>query len=365
MLDSNDLAAGIVKAQTDFASYYVLGYYTSNPEEDGRYRKVQVRLKSPEKLKLAYRAGYYAPKTFDKYTESDRERHLEEALRLEDPITDLPVALEVDYFRRAKDRYVVPVAVKIPGSVIPIARKKEKEEARLDFIAEIRDAKGRVAAMVRDFIRIRLTAEDLGKLPSRLLQYDTAFTLPPGDYRVKFVVRENEDGKLGTFETKFGIPDLAAENSWLRTSSVVWGSQRVPLETRVGSAENRRNVTRSHPLVRDGMKLVPSITKVLRTGQELFVLVEVYEPGQTPQQALDLQASVSVFGTKGKALESAPVSIRAKSDPKAVSVPIELRIPLEKLGAGNYICQLSVVDRVGRKFAFDRTPLVVLPAAAQ
>jgi len=364
MLDSNDLATGIVQAQQSFSSYYILGYYSSNPAEDGRYRRVEVKLKSPEKYKLEYRAGYYAPKTFDKYTSTDKERQLEEALRLGDPVTGLPMAIEVNWFRRAKDRYIVPVAVKIPGSVIPLARKKEREEAQLDFIAEVRDARGRTVASVRDFIRIRLSGENTGQLARKLLQYDTAFTLPPGGYRLKFVARENENGRLGTFETKFTIPDLAAEQSWLRTSSVVWGSQRIPLEKNIGAATRNDKSARNNPLVREGAKLVPSITKVIREGGELFVLFEVYEPGVTSDQGIDIEASVSLFNRKGKALESEPVVLDTKADAKTSSVPVQLRVPLANLPPGNYLCQVSVVDKASGKFAFHRTPMVILPAFA-
>ena len=364
MLDSNDLATGIVQAQQSFSSYYILGYYSSNPAEDGRYRRVEVKLKSPEKYKLEYRAGYYAPKTFDKYTSTDKERQLEEALRLGDPVTGLPMAIEVNWFRRAKDRYIVPVAVKIPGSVIPLARKKEREEAQLDFIAEVRDAHGRTVASVRDFIRIRLSGENTGQLARKLLQYDTAFTLPPGGYRLKFVARENENGRLGTFETKFTIPDLAAEQSWLRTSSVVWGSQRIPLEKNIGAATRNDKSARNNPLVREGAKLVPSITKVIREGGELFVLFEVYEPGVTSDQGIDIEASVSLFNRKGKALESEPVVLDTKADAKTPSVPVQLRVPLANLPPGNYLCQVSVVDKASGKFAFHRTPMVILPAFA-
>ncbi|MEP7366312.1 MAG: VWA domain-containing protein [Acidobacteriota bacterium] len=364
MLDSNDLATGIVQAQQSFSSYYILGYYSANPAEDGRYRRVEVKLKSPEKYKLDYRAGYYAPKTFDKYTNTDKERQLEEALRLGDPVTDLPMALEVNWFRRAKDRYIVPLAVKIPGSVIPVTQKKEREEAQLDFIAEVRDTRGRTVASVRDFIRIKLTGENTGQLAKKLLQYDTAFTLPPGEYRLKFVARENENGRLGTFETKFVIPDLATEQAWLRTSSVVWGSQRVPLEKTVGAATKNDKAAKNNPLVREGAKLVPSITKVIREGGELFVLFEVYEAGTTPAQNIDIEASVSLFNRKGKALESEPVVLDIKADAKSPSVPVQLRVPLANLPPGDYLCQVSVVDKASGKFAFHRTPMVILPALA-
>jgi VWFA-related protein len=364
LLDSNDLAEGIVQAQQDFSSYYILGYYSSDASEDGKYRRVQVRITSPEKLKLEYRAGYFAPKTFDKYTDADKERQLEEALRLGDPVTDLPVALEVLYFRRAKDRYIIPVAVKIPGSAIPFVKRKGNEQAQLDFIAEIRDKSGRPAATVRDFIRIRLDQQNASQLAERLLHYDTAFTLPPGEYKIKFVVRENQGGKLGTFETKFTIPDLTLDQPYLRTSSVVWGNQRVPLNAAVGVAEKKNKLAKTHPLVRDNQKLIPSITKVVRDGQQLYVLFEVYEPGETPEKGIDIEANVTLFGRKGKAVSSEPVIVTTRANDKAVSIPIELRVPIERLPAGSYTCQLSIIDKAAGKFAFQRTPLVILPKAA-
>ena len=277
-------------------SYYILGYYSSNPAEDGRYRRVEVKLKSPEKYKLEYRAGYYAPKTFDKYTSTDKERQLEEALRLGDPVTGLPMAIEVNWFRRAKDRYIVPVAVKIPGSVIPLAQKKEREEA-LDFIAEVRDARGRAVASVRDFIRIRLSGENTGQLARKLLQYDTAFTLPPGGYRLKFVARENENGRPEPLKQSLRFPIWRPNNPGWRTSSVVWGSQRIQLE-KISVPQPETTSPPGTTLVREGAKLVPSITKVIREGGELFVLFEVYEPGVTSDQGIDIEA-VSLFNRKG------------------------------------------------------------------
>jgi len=178
------------------------------------------------------------------------------------------------------------------------------------------------------------------------------------------VARENENGRLGTFETKFTIPDLAAEQAWLRTSSVVWGTQRVPLQQRVGAADKKDKSNKGNPLVRNGAKLIPSVTRVVREGGELFVLFEVYEPGSTPAQTLDLEASVSLFNRKGKALESEAVVIDSRPSEKSPSVPVQLRVPLENLPPGDYLCQVSVVDKAGKKFAFHRTPMVILPAQA-
>jgi VWFA-related protein len=47
----------------ELRSQYVLGYYSTNPERDGKYRQVVIKLAVPEprELRTYYRRGYYAP----------------------------------------------------------------------------------------------------------------------------------------------------------------------------------------------------------------------------------------------------------------------------------------------------------------
>src|ERR1035438_8742303 len=105
LLDQNDLSLGIQQAQKDMVSYYILGYYSTNAALDGRFRRIQVKLARNATAKLDYRSGYFAGKDFKQFNSSDRERQLQEALMLGDPVNDLTVAMEVNYFRQAKDRY--------------------------------------------------------------------------------------------------------------------------------------------------------------------------------------------------------------------------------------------------------------------
>ncbi|MCX6636051.1 MAG: VWA domain-containing protein, partial [Acidobacteria bacterium] len=362
LLDSNDLSTGIVQAQKDISSYYILGYYSANPAENGRYRRIRVRLESQPQAKLDFRSGYFAPKQFKDFNASDKERQLEEALLLGDPFTDLTLALEVDWFRLGRDRYFIPLAVKIPGSQIELARKKGLEETTLDFIGQVRNSKGVLAATVRDSIKVKLRGDTAGQLGRRLLQYDTGFTLTPGDYTLKFLARENETGKLGTFETKFKVPDLAAPTSYLRLSSVVWSNQREPLAAAVGAAERSKRLLATHPLVKDGQKLIPSITKVFRKDQNLYVYFEVYDLGAAAERKTpNIAATLSFFRGKVKAFESEPLRVTQASARGAHIIPVEFQAPLERLQPGEYTCQVNVIDQAGNKFAFARSPLVLLP----
>lgn len=364
-MDSNDLALGISQAQADIASYYILGYYTSDPKEDGKFRRVQVKLNPQVQAKLDYRSGYFAPKQFQQFNAADKEKQLEDALLLGDPVTDLPVALEVDYFRLAKGTYFVPVAAKIPGSELELVKKRGADSADLDFIGQVRDAKGKLAGVVRDNIRITLKGESAGQIAKRAILYDSGFTLPPGEYTLKFLARENTTGKMGTFETAFRIPDLNAEDKALRLSSVVWSNQREALSAAVGAAEKNKKLLATHPLVKDGQKLMPSITRAFRKDQNLYVYLEVYDPGTNPtNQAAAVSANLTLYRGNRKAFQSEAVHATKALPTRNHAVPVEFQVPLSTLPPGNYTCQVNVIDEFGKKFAFPRARLALLPDTA-
>src|ERR1700678_3161233 len=125
---------------------------------DGKYRAVSVKLTRADvaSAKLDYKHGYFAEKEFGKFTQADKEDQLQQALILGDPITDLSLVAEVDYFRLARDRYFVPFSVKIPGSEIALAKTKGNAKTDLDFIGQLRDNKDQMKGQVRDGITIQL-----------------------------------------------------------------------------------------------------------------------------------------------------------------------------------------------------------------
>jgi VWFA-related protein len=362
LTDSNDLSLGIRQAQQDIASYYILGYYSTNAAEDGKFRRIQVRLANRQlQAKLDYRSGYYASKVFQKFSESDKERQLEEALTLGDPVSELPLALEVDYFRVAKDRYFVPISVKIPGSVVALAKRGGRQTTEFDFIGQVRDASGRMVGGVRDNITVKLTEADAAQMEHRHLQYDAGLTLNPGRYTLRFLARENQTGKMGTFETRFVVPDLSSSRT-LRLSSVVWSSQKEAVAAAVGSADNNKKTLASHPLIQNGQKTVPSITRVFRKDQTLHVYFEVYDPAlDAVAKTASLAAQIELMQGARKVFASEPVRQTALATNRPGVAPFSFQIPLGRVPPGQYISQVNVIDENGRKFAFPRSSIVLLP----
>jgi len=357
---------GIRQAQEDISSYYILGYYSSNAAEDGKYRKIQVKLVNKELLagvKVDFRNGYYAGKTFAKFTAGDKERQLEEALTLGDPVSELPLALEVDYFRVAQNRYLVPISLKIPGSVLALAKKGGKQSTDFDFIGQVREsASGKLVGGVRDNIPVKLSDSDASQLEHRHLQYDAGLTLPPGKYNLRFLARENQTGKMGTFETNFVVPDLSTSKD-LRLSSVILSSQKEDVKAAVGSADNDKRALANHPLIQNGQKTVPSITRVFRKDQTLYVFFEVYDPApEGASKNPDLTAQVELLQGARKAFSSMPET-QTKMTPNRPGVAsFSFQVPLAKMAAGQYTAQINVIDEAGKRFAFPRSTIIVLPS---
>jgi len=267
-----------------------------------------------------------------------------------------------DYFRVAQNRYLVPISVKIPGSILVLAKKGGKQSTDFDFIGQVREAaSGRLVTGVGDNIPVKLSDSDASQLEHRYVQYDTGLTVAPGKYNLKFLVRENQTGKMGTFETNFVVPDLSALKE-LRMSSVILSSQVEPVKAAVGSADNDKRALANHPLIQNGQKTVPSITRVFRKNQTLYVYFEVYDPAADPAaKTPSLSAQVELLQGARKAFSSMPLR-QDKLIPNRPGVTsFNFQIPLAAMASGQYTAQVNVIDEAGKRFAFPRSSIVVLP----
>jgi len=358
LLDNNDLTVGMVQAQKSFSSYYIIGYYTTNTTADGKFRKINIALKD-QSAKLDYRVGYYGGKQFAKFTVADKERQLEDALMLEDPITELTIAMEVDYFQLNRAEYYVPVIVKIPGSELALARKGGAEHTLIDFIGEIKDEFGVTVQNVRDKVDIKLTGETAAQLAKRPIQYDTGFTLLPGSYTIKVLARDDETGRIGTYLNKFVIPNLNKEEKRIPISSVVLSSQRVAMSDALYTSAKAKAAPAANPLVQDGQKLIPSVTRVFSRTRDMYVYLQAYQ--QTTQTAQPLVAFVTFYRGQNKAFETTPLPVTDALPNRLKTMPLRFSLSLAQLPPGKYNCQVTVLDPTSQKAAFWQTPVMLVP----
>ncbi len=359
-LNGNNLDAGIVQAQQSVTSYYILGYYTSNENLDGKFRRVKVTLTNGLTAKLDYRQGYYAGKQFNKFSISDKERQLEDALMLGDPITELTIAMELGFFQLNRAEYFVPLIIKIPGSELALARKGGAEHTRIDFIGEVKDEFGSTIQNVRDKVDIKLSDSTAAELSKRPIQYDTGFTLLPGKYVVKFLARDAETGRIGTYINKFTIPNLNKEDKRIPISSVVLSSQRVNLKDALFNASKEKDKSENtNPLVLDGQKLIPSVTRVFSRAREMFIYLQAYQP--TAAESQPLVSYVTFYSDGVKSFETQPMVVTDVLPNRLRTMPLKFSLPLSKLQPGEYVVQVTVLDPATQKAAYWQAPVMVIP----
>jgi hypothetical protein len=259
---------------------------------------------------------------------------------------------------------------------------------------------------------VKLALDSAQQVRRKNVQYNTGFVLAPGSYHLKFVVRENQTGRMGSFETDVQIPDL--RKTPLRMSSVVLASQRVP-------AAGKKTGLR--PLVQDQTELVPNITHVFTQDQHLYLQYEVYDAargknpaptpstnatagnaanatanananlassagasvasndaanapqakasndgGKTPtakapKEGVRVYTSIEFLQGSTKIYESKPIVANEITAPDRKAVIFQIDLPLQALKPGFYVCQVNVVDDVAGNFAFPRSPILVKEAA--
>jgi VWFA-related protein len=358
--DSNDFAPAFAQVQKDNSAYYAIGFHSTNPARDGKYRKLTVKSDRPG-IKLDYRPGYYAPADFKHSGNEDREQELQDQLASDLPATDMAVYMNAMYFRLDENRFFMPVSLVVPGSQIPFVKGGDKDKATLDIIGAVTDEANRPVGRIRDTVKLNLDPSLQAR--QKNIQYTTSFNLPPGKYQLKFVVRENQTGRMGSFIADVTLPDL--KKAPLKMSSIVLASQREPSK-------------KDDPLVRNGEEYVPNISHVFRQDQHMYLLYEIYDPAhekaaeggpKETKSAIDLLSSLELIQGSTKVYETPVVQAKLINVEGRDAVSIELDVPLSGLKPGPYVCQLNVIDDAAGSFAFPRFAVLVrepavAPAAA-
>ncbi len=350
--DSNDFAPAFQQIQHDTEAYYILGYRSTNQKMDGSYRHLMVKVDRPD-VKLEYRSGYYAQADFQHEKSEDREEALNEQMRSDMPATDVAVYLQALYFMQQRNMYSIPVSLIVPGSQIPFVKGGDRDKAALDIMGQVKDAQGIVVGNVRQTVKLAVNQSQ--QVRQKNIEYSTSFLLAPGHYHLKFVVREDQTGNMGSFETDIQVPDL--RKAPLKMSSVLIASQRVPAKDKHGA----------NPLLRDGLEWVPNVAHVFRQGQHLYFLYEVYDPTRekgVKGDPVKLLTSIEFMDKGTKVYETPVVTAQTVNDPVNDAVVFQFDVPVAQLKPGTYICQVNVIDDAAASFMFPRLALKVEPSPA-
>ncbi len=192
------------------------------------------------------------------------------------------------------------------------------------------------------------------------VQYNSGFVLPPGQYHLKFVVRENQSGRLGSFETDFTVPDL--KTAPVKMSSIVLASQLQP---------NAKHKT-DNPLVHDGSEIIPNVTHVFSAGPASCIsttrfTIPATRGGEYRQEQRSKWEAAHSSADQRRVFsreELKPMKLRwSKASelnaPDRKAAIFQLDVPLTQLKPGFYTCQVNVIDDAAGQFRFPRLALLV------
>ncbi len=148
--DLGDLSDAFPSIEQENTGYYLLGYYLgANVKRDGSWHAIRVKT-SAAGLRVRYRTGYYAPRDFQHLEKEDREQRLADAMSSENPVVELPIAVETSMFRLDDRRVYIPISAKLSSSALDWAEKRGLREAGFDFAAEVRAVpSGQVVAQLQ------------------------------------------------------------------------------------------------------------------------------------------------------------------------------------------------------------------------
>jgi VWFA-related protein len=376
--DSNDFGEAFDKVQKDISSYYILGYVSSNPNKDGRYRNISIKLRAKADAKLKAREGYYADRDFTHTAKDDRETQLQEQLMMAIPATDVPLFVTSGYFRlpsnvtcpggqfgggrggmrgggprgggpgggppggeSASGCYYVPISLAVPGDAVPVST----QSVTLDVRGYIRDERGFPVGTIKDTLTVPPGTKDT--LASKQVLYQTGTALGPGHFTVKIVVRENTTGQMGTFEMPVTVPDLKPEP--VKVSTVVLSTQLQSV------APNTKTL---NPLVRDNVSIVPNLTHVVSHDQKLYFYYEVYDPSQTDSHP-QVRTSLAFYRGKVKVFETPVVERTSLDATDRKAAVFQFEVPADQFKPGLYACQVNIIDEVAGKYKFPRFEMYV------
>jgi len=298
--------------------------------------------------------------------------------------------MEIDHFQLNRAEYFVPMIVKIPGRELALAKRGGAEHTLIDFVGEIKDlVGGATVSNVRDNVNIKLSDATAAELAHHPIEYDTGFTLLPGKYQIKFLARDDETGRIGTYQTTFVIPNLNKETARVPISSVVLSSQRVELNQALydtAKAKDRQKDDQVNPLVQNGKKLIPSVNRVFSTTREIYVFFQAYKQQPAPASAPAAAASqapnkaptptpvsadakptpqplfayVTLYQGDNKVLDTPPTAIVPNPTSRLGTMPLTFSLGVNGLPPGEYNCQVTILDPATGKANFWRAPILLV-----
>jgi hypothetical protein len=203
--NNNDLEEGFRRVATAPEFYYVLAFSPQNLKLDGRFHKLKVTLKDPQKLTLQARRGYYAPKHILDPAEQDK-REIEEALFSQDEMHEIPIELHTQFFKSSEESAKLTVLAHVDVKQLHFRKVDGRNRNDLTIVSALFNRNGDYIQGSEKIVEMRLKDETLEHKLGSGITMRTSFDVKPGGYLVRLVVRDAEERLMSAQSGAVEIP---------------------------------------------------------------------------------------------------------------------------------------------------------------
>ena len=199
--NSNDVSGLFRQARVDSGQYYLLAYYTKADGKQG-WRKLNVKVRH-DNVRVRARSGFYF---HDPVNEAEPARQADERMALASDLdfSAMPLSGTWGKVEAVGSNRKVHFVLTIPAGV-PFVDNEHQNHINFDFRALARDSSGKIVANLGERMETNLPADGLVQVQTNGLDYANALTLAPGEYKVRFVVRDNLKGSLGSVTSSLKV----------------------------------------------------------------------------------------------------------------------------------------------------------------
>jgi VWFA-related protein len=336
--DQNDVGAAFTRMVRENSTYYVLGFYSTNQRRDGRYRKLEVRVRRPG-LQVRSRRGYIAPTgRAPEPAETRRATTLAPAVAdaLASPLRNpgVPMRVFAAPFKGADDEANIALAVELDPSALGLVEKAGTHAGEVEIAWTAIAAGGKVYPGERHRAALTLKPDTLERASREGFRVLSMLTLPAGRYQLR-VAAGNTAGSAGSVMYDLEVQDFA--EAPLSMSGVALTS------TASGQALTQ-------PLNDPLRDLLPGPVTARRDfdrGDRLALYTEIYE-GRLRQQAHTVDITAALLADDGRVIrqvEEQRSSTELQGNAGGYGFRAEL--PLADLAPGLYVVRVDARANIG------------------
>jgi VWFA-related protein len=327
------------RIRADNSRYYILGYYPTNDKRDGKYRRIDVRVRKAG-LKVTARRGYLVPKGDKKEapfvaTAEGTSAPLREALLSTLPVAGLPITVTAAAFNVAPGRASVLLMLQTPPRSVKFVEEGGRFNGKLEVSFVAVDELGKTVGGEHVDLAMPLKP-DLYKVVDEVgLLVESRVSLPPGRYLLRVAARDVNAERVGSVYCDLEVPDYAKLP--LSMSGVV-----------IASAESMAANPRPDPERRRMLPDTPSVLRHFRQSDELTVLTEVYDTKIATPHGVDIVVTVM---SEERQVVFRHEDTRATSEIQAAAgttggFGYVVKVPLAAIAPGSYVLAVEVRSRL-------------------